>query len=260
MAQPMINRRDTIEVFRELMQTDSPFRVLRLVGDAKMGKTHLITQVYPEIVKEAGGWRCAVVDLRNRAQTSLDILHVVSRLCGGEGLFPRYAAGYQDWLHRPLVEVKGLQALLSNLWIRGDEETESRKWTRYLTTQLTTDLGGLVGEGAVLLFDAVNETNDGVRDWLADTLLVELAGFAHVRAVVAGRSVPDAHGSYVGVTRSFELRPVEDEREYIGYCHAAGVELAEQSICDLARALDYCPGHFVDRVISRFVRQEAGHG
>jgi hypothetical protein len=192
MAQPMINRRDAIEIFRELLHADSRFRVLRLVGDPKMGKSHLVTQVYPEIVKEAGGWRCAVVDLRNRAQTSLDILHVVSSLCGGEGLFPRYAAGY--------------------------------------------------------------------RDWLVDTLLVELAGFAHLRAVVAGRCVPDAHDSYVSVTRSLELRPVEDEREYIGFCHAVGVELAEQSIRDLARALDYCPGHFVDRVISKFVRQEAGHG
>jgi hypothetical protein len=64
--------------------------------------------------------------------------------------------------------------------------------------------------------------------------------------VVAGRWVPEPHGSYAALTRSYELQPVREIHEYISYCRQIGAALGEQSIRDLALAFDYVPGSFAD--------------
>jgi hypothetical protein len=90
-------------------------------------------------------------------------------------------------------------------------------------------------------------------------LLVQLAPLPHLRIVVAGRGVPEPHGSYAAFTRSYELQPVREIHEYISYCRQIGAALDEPSISTLALAFDYKPGAFAD-VMPKFTHQEAARG
>ena len=217
MPTPTINRQDAIDLFNWFMQPDSPCRVLRLSGEGKMGKTHLMAKVFPELAREIHQARCAVLDLRNRAQTIPDILHVAYGLLGDQSKFPNYYATYQEGLaHRPQVEVKGLKAVLASVVIRGEEAgDESRKWTRHLTAQFAADLRELTDSRVALLFDALDVADESTQAWLMDTLAVQLARFAHLRLVVAGRRVPEPAATYAAVCASYDLPPVQEEEEYI---------------------------------------------
>jgi hypothetical protein len=108
-----IDRQPAIDLFDQLLQADSQCRILRLTGEAKMGKSHLMAKVFPLLACEAHSARSAVLDLRNRTQSIPDILHAACGLLGGEADFPAYHAAYHEWLSRPRVEVKGLQRVAS---------------------------------------------------------------------------------------------------------------------------------------------------
>jgi hypothetical protein len=255
-----IDRLDAIELFNQLMQQNSPCRVLLLSGQAKMGKSHLIARVFPSLARETYQRRCAVLDLRNPAQTIPDFLHAACTLLGDPSEFPAYYTAHREWLNRPQVEVKGLRAVLASVAVRaGDEGDESRKWVRHLTAEFATDLGRLADAPLVLLFDALDAANESTRDWLINTLLVQLVPLAHVRVVVAGRWVPEPLVSYAAACDSYELPPVEAEEEYIVYCHQVGAHLPEQSIRDIAFLCEYKPGFFVDFVTPRSTRREIAH-
>jgi hypothetical protein len=212
-----------------------------------MGKSHLVTKVFPALARETYQAHCAVIDLRNQAQATTDLLHVICGLLGHNIPFPAYDAAYQEWLNRPRVEVRGLQAIFSSMRVSaGEEEAESRKWARHLTAQVAVDLREVSNAQVVLLFDALDGASESTRDWLMDMLLVRLAPLPHLRIVVAGRGVPEPPGSYAVFTRNYELQPVREIHEYISYCHQIGAALGEQSIRDLALVFDYVPGSFAD--------------
>jgi hypothetical protein len=244
---PTIDQQDAIDLFHELMQPESPFRVLRLLGPAKMGKSHLVTKVFPNLAWDTYQAHRAVLDMRNQAQTITDILHAVYSSLGHDIPFPAYYATHQEWLGRSRVGVGNVQAVLSFLTIRaGEEEAESHRWARHLTAQVAVDLREVSNAQVVLLFDALDRASESTQGWLMDMLLVQLALLPHLRIVVAGRWVPEPHGSYAALTRSYELQPVREIHEYISYCRQIGAALGEQSIRDLALAFDYVPGSFAD--------------
>jgi hypothetical protein len=260
MLYPTIDQQDTVDLFHQLMQPESPFRVLRLLGSAKIGKSHLVTKVFPALARETYQTHCAVLDLRNKAQTITDILHLVYSLLSHSIPFPAYYAAYREWLNRSRVGVGNVHAVLSFLTIRaGEAEAESRRWARHLTAQLVVDLHKSSDGRVVLLFDAVDAASENTRDWLMDILLAQLAALSHLRLVVAGRGVPEPHGSYAAFTRSYELQPVKEINEYISYCRQIGAALDEPSIRSLALAFDYIPGSFAD-VMPKFTHQEVARG
>ncbi|MDY6877369.1 MAG: ATP-binding protein [Chloroflexota bacterium] len=256
-----INRRDSINLFHHLMQPDSEFHILRLLGEAKMGKTHLLTKVFPTLARQNYQAHYAVLDLRGQAQTPTSILHTAYSQIGDPTTFPNYCAAYQELINRSKVQVTGLQAILALVQIRAIDETdESESVIRHLTSQFVADLHNLADSSLLLLFDAVEGADERTRNWLMDILLMQLSTLAHVKIVVAGRSVPEAYGSYTATCHSYELRPVNEVQAYIVYCREIGANLEEQSIRDFARAFDYKPGLFVDYVTPTFARREVAHG
>ena len=76
MHHPTINGEEILALFHELMQPDSDQRVLRLMGQAKLGKSHLLTKVFPTLARqEQAACRHAILDLRSQAQGVPDVLH-----------------------------------------------------------------------------------------------------------------------------------------------------------------------------------------
>ncbi len=261
MSPPTIDRTEAIEHFRELMQPDSAMRVMRLVGNSKTGKSHLLTKVFPVLAERDFNVRYAIVDLRNPMMGIPDMLHMICFALGGEPCFPAYTTAYQEWMHRPHVEVRSLRTILSFIRIHSsDEGREHHKVIRHLTAQFTKDLSTLATETLVLLFDTAEGADNTICSWLVDTLLVQIARLPHMRVVIAGRSVPEANGSYASVCWSYELVPVEEPEEYVSYCLKVGADLPEQSIRDIALVLDHLPGLFVELVVPKFGKRLKAYG
>lgn len=261
MTHPTINRESTITLFQEILHPQSTHRVLRLLGEAKMGKSHLLTKVFRLLAQQTGYIFSAVVDLRGSGVTMPDILHQSCAQLGGEAHFPTYYAAYESWLNPPAVQVSGLQALLSNISIRtGERDADPRRMERHLTTKFVADLQALAPRPVLLMFDALEQSDEATQHWLMYELLVSLIPLAHVRVVIAGRAVPEAAGSYVAYCHSYELIPVTDEAAYIAYCQQHKLTITEQSIRDIARLLDYQPGFFAEMVVKKFRPEGVSRG
>ncbi len=252
-----INTREAIEQFRDLMRPDSQTRILRLLGDAKLGKSHLLTKVFPMLAKQESQARWAILDLRNPSDEVPDILHTACGQLDGKSCHGYYTA-HQAWTNRPKVDIDHLHAYFSSVTVSvKDRPDETRQRDRDLTTQFVHDMSQLAD--TLLFFDSVDMAPEYMQTWLMNSLLIQLSSLAHVRVVVAGRSLPEAHGSYVALCRSYQLLPVTEAEEYIAYCHSLHATLSEQSIRDFAEVFDYTPGIFVEHVLPKFMPRSA-HG
>lgn len=249
----LIDRQETLDLFDQLMQSQGELRIMRLIGEAKFGKTHFVAKVFPELAKREFQAKCCVIDLRDKTQEIGDVLHNMYRMLGGESLFPNYYLAYREWQHRPRVNLQGIRSFFSSIKITlSDSADEQRFVIRYLTDAFAKDLQNLNQNPVVLLFDAVERADEYTQAWLIDNLLMQLAQIDHVRIVLAGRSIPEPAGNYAMNCCSYELSSIHDEEAFILYCNQIGVSLEEQSIRDIANVVDYNPGLFVDSVIPKF--------
>jgi hypothetical protein len=262
MPHATINAHSIIEQFHKFMQQDSQFRVLRLTGDAQMGKSHLMTKIFPELCQQHQAY-CAVIDLRNTSQTIMDFLDAAKSKLTIHGVdFPNYSRTYERWIYKPKVNVEGIKALFSEITIdaKAANSTEDN-WhiSKLLTTDFVTDLRQITSTKCLFLFDSVNNADSNTQTWLMNNLLDKLAPLNHIRVIVAGRSLPEVYGGYAANCSSYELTKVQDEQEYIKYCQKIGANLVEQSIHDFALAFDYNPGMFAGYAW-KFVQQGASNG
>jgi len=246
----MIDREDFLDLFHQMMQPHSSIRVIRLLGEGKMGKSHLMTKVLPAIIADHYDvYQCLIIDMRQETSSVPDYLHQISSLLSSSlpSSFPAFNTAYQEWLNRPKINISGMSALLAKISVtaREGEDDAKRFWPK-LTTAFANDLQRHTEKNIIFLFDTVNDSRETVQDWLMDMLLVHLARMEHVRVIVAGRHLPDANGSYARQCEHFELRPVKDEQPYIDYCRTHAPQLKESEISMLARVFEYHPGQFAE--------------
>ena len=258
MSYELINTHEGVALFHRLMQPFNQMQMLRLVGEPKMGKSHLLTKVFPEIARKDYQARCAILDLRNPAHSIPDILHFICGQLGGQ-TYNHYYTAYKDWLNRP--KTVGLQYLLA-FWSRinislKDSENDLHQRDLHLTTQFAKDMSKLDDKPALLLFDNVDRSLESMQTWLMECLLVQLSSLPHVRIVIGGRSLPESSSSYRSCCLDYQLLPVRDVEAYIDYCHKANLILANKSIRDFAHAFGYAPGIFIDYVVPNFTLQFA---
>jgi hypothetical protein len=256
LPKPTINHQPVIELFIELMQLNSEARALRLLGDGNLGKTHFVKTIFPGIARQQYHARCAVVDLIG-GRGPIAVLHDICGQIGGEKAFPKFHAAYRKWQNRPASR---LQPFLSIFQTHLEQEaSEDARWTNRLSTEFAADLAYLRDANIVLLFDVVDAANPNTRQWLIDTLLAQVLPLSHLRAVLGGRTMPEAPGSYATLCCSYELQPVTDEEAYISFCREIGVDLVEQKIRETARACEYKPGNFVGLVAPKSMRLRVSH-
>lgn len=246
---------DTVEAinrFHELMKPKSDYRVMRLVGNGKMGKSHLLTRVYPYLAQQDYHARWAILDLSYRFHVVPDIFDQACSQMGEEHFISYYAAD-REWSNRPKVEVKNLHAKLARIGISAKDSIEdARDRDRHLTIQFVKDVSKLNDVPLLLLFDSVDNINEALRIWLIEMLLVKLVRVDHVRIVIAGRFLPEAHSSYKLFCRDYQLVPVTEIEAYFAYCQKVCPTLSEEVVRTLAKAFDYNPGLFVE-VLPKFM-------
>jgi hypothetical protein len=252
MSSPMIDREEAVAHFRALIDPATSLRVLRLVGEAKMGKTHLLTKVFPVLAQQHGA-DCAVLDLRNTQQTIVTHLH---NACGQLGWkhFSTFVQAYNTWITQPQIQVIGLRAILSIVSARSrSREDDTNRMIPYLTRCFVDDLQRIDDRQLVLIFDQVDNAAPETRAWLMDIFLGQVQGLAHIRVAVGGRTLPNVLGNYARFCANYELTPVQEDQAYIDYCRDLGASLVEQSICDIAKVSGYVPGGFAEIVRTHFV-------
>ena len=245
-----IDTDEAIAIFNNLLRRDSDLRVLRLIGEAKMGKSHLLTKVFPSIVRKNDRSRYAVLDMRNRMYAVPDILHMACNVLDS-GNFDLYYVTYREWNSRLIIKTRRPPA---NQSMEQDipENTQDRDLD--LTVQFVRDLSKLEDQLLIFLFDSVNQANEYMQTWLANTFLPHVSGTAQIRTVIAGRSLPDMHGSYALYCETYQLQAITDSEKYINFCRELNARLGEQSVRDFAFACDYIPGMFVELVYPKFIK------
>src|SRR2546421_11147121 len=120
MTYETINTTEAVHQFRQLMQPNSSFRILRLVGEGKMGKSHLLTKVFPHLTQQEYQARWALLDLSYQFHTVPDILSQVCAQCNDVN-FDSYNTADRDWSSRPKVNVRGFITAFSRIGIYAKE-------------------------------------------------------------------------------------------------------------------------------------------
>ena len=256
---PIINHDSAIQQFRQLLAPNPPIRFMRLLGDGEMGKTMLLTKIFPVLAAQQN-MRTAYIDMRNQAQQPLDFLHAICAQVEPSG-FPSFDTAYEQWLTRPKIQMTGLHAILSKVQISGGRENEERTdLTQHLTRKFVDDLDNAPTRPVLLLFDTVDNASPITQSWLMDKLLVQLQALPHVRVVVSGRALPDASGVYALNCCSYELRPVDDLAAYVRYCRELGVPLSDNEIQLAAKFCLFNPGRFANVIRVYFTPASMNHG
>ena len=254
MVYETIDTGEAIEIFRKFLETSSTARVLYITGEAKLGKSHLLTKVFPILVQQEYQARYAIIDLRYPLPSVPDILSLtVSQLDGIH--CTHYQNAHRAWINQPRVKMEHVFLLLSSLTLSArQEQSDLHRNADYLTSQFIKDLEVYDDRLLLLLIDHVDNANiaEEIRAWLINTFLVQTSLLKHVRVVVAGRSVPEPHGRYATSCLHYQLCPVTKEEEYITYCRRSNIPMVESSVRDFAYYVDYRPGMFVDYIIPKF--------
>jgi hypothetical protein len=234
-AYDMINTKEAVNLFHQLMHINGKMQALHFVGAGKMGKSHLLTKVFPILARQKYRARCLVFDLRNPVYTAPDILYALSSQLDSH-VCDSYLAAYEAWIaHHPTSPKKS-------------ENIRHKNY--YLTSCFVKEIAKLDDTLLLFLFDSVNSAR--VQTWLMDVLLPQIVTLRHIRVILAGRSLPDTYSSIAAFCSTYQLFPITDEQAYIEYCKNLHLKLGEQSIRDFAYACDYTPGIFAELVLPKF--------
>lgn len=245
-----INTQEALRLFHELMQESTEKRILCLVGEENMGKSHLLTHVLLPLAKRDYQANCALLDLNNPFYKVPDVLgQACTQL--GDHYFHDYYAKEQKWMICSEVDEKGPGVISSHLNVSNKDQQTAR----YLTRHFIQAINQRSNESILLLFDSVERASDEMKWWLMNTLLISTMNLKHVRVIISGRSLPEKHISYKNSCQSCKLLPIEDVEEFIAYCRRNNFQLSKDGIRTLAHAFRYIPGAFVG-VLPRFAQKE----
>ena len=233
-AYNMINTKEAVHLFHQLMHINSKMRALHFIGAGKMGKSHLLTKVFPILAHQKYQARCLLFDLRNPVYTVPDILYALSSQLDSH-ICDSYLAAYEAWVAHPTSPKKS-------------EHLRHKNY--YLTSCFVKELAKLDDTFLLFLFDSVNSTR--VQTWLMDVFLPQIVPFRHIRVILAGRSLPDSYSNIAAICGTYQLSPITDEQAYLEFCKNLHLNLGEQSIRDFAYACNYTPGIFAELVLPKF--------
>src|SRR6266567_3636965 len=167
MAHETINTHHAVKLFHDLMSSTGDFRVLHLVGEAKMGKSHLLTKIFPALAQKQYQSMVVTLDLRNRLYGVPDILQMACTLIGTKDC-PSYNKAYQEWMNwsmnRSKVELRGISALFSFFHISIQNNVHDDYDREHdLTSKLVDDVGRLSDNAFLLLVDSVNNADETIQ-------------------------------------------------------------------------------------------------
>jgi TIR domain len=252
-AQDTIDTQEAINIFsKEIMQDNAHKRIFCLLGKENTGKSHFLKCILSLLANPIedtslnASWyrrdvKHALVSLNPKKGYST-VRDVLRQVCDhlGDPYFSAHWAVEQEWMSRLKADLRGPNALSSH------EDYEAR----YLTKHFIKALSRFTDQRILLLFDQVDQAKSLER-WLMNNLLVATFPLEHIRVVLAGRLLPEPHGSYQAYCLSHELRPIKHIDEYVTYCQQKNLRLSEEQIHALVHGFEYIPGT-IAKAMERF--------
>jgi hypothetical protein len=224
---PLMNRdSETLELRRILEGANKTSRVIVVRGDSGWGKTRLVEE-YIYLVQQYG-YRCEV--FRLAAQLTVEqCLDRLVAICGIDA-FPQYEQERLSEVGNP-VTAAGLVV-----------------WHDRLTRTFLAELRRKFSEQLlVVVFDQYEKADPRMKEWLARTLLPQLA-WHPLLVVVAGQEAVVPHNHLPGQI-SFEITGVPFDC-YVAYVRQRGSLLKEDEIKLIYDVLKGKPKEFVEFVES----------
>lgn len=249
-----IDTHEAVKLFHQLMQADSRLRILYLIGDANMGKTHLLKKVFPVLAQHQYQSRCVFFDLHKYICSVSDILNMVYEQLGSKHCSNYYKAS-QELMNYNKSDITSVLTEFSSFTTFLGCSNDTRKREDRLTTQLVLDFSKMNDKPLTLFFDIADNTDEQMQLWTLRTFLMKLSLLSHVRVVVATRTLLEVPSDYIDLVHIHQLHPVKEEEEYIAYCQKLHPILQEQLIRTIARKCDYTPGIFVNYLFTELVPQ-----
>ena len=248
-----IDTHEAVKLFHQLMKADADrqLRIMYLVGDTNMGKSHLLKKVFPVLAQHEYQARCIIFDMRNPIHSISDILHMAYEQLGAKNC-SNYYNTMQEISHSTKLE-GNLSLILTNYASRNTSTillNDTHTMDDRLTTQLLLDFSKLNDKPLILFFDTVDIATEQIQLWLTKTFLAKLSLLPHVRVFVASRTLLEAPSDYIDLVQTHQLKAVQDEEEYITYCQGLNIALLEQEVRTLARDFNYTPGLFANYLLS----------
>lgn len=249
----LIDRVPPISLFRDMLSGAQQLRILRILGEAKMGKSRLIREYRRIVIQEWNG-HCALVDhYRSKLQSYDDILHTIVQQLGSQH-FPNYQAVYNELVNQAKVDIKGLAALFSTISVNTSGRNEARQW-RKLTMAFLEDLQKTSSIAPiVLLFDAFEKSDEQVQSWLYEHFMTGIYQMPHVWIVVAGQQIPSPLLTWEHTCHTYLLPPVSID-DHRAYCAEIGAELSDDFIEKCHKMFQGKPGLIVEFVGTSFGRK-----
>lgn len=246
----IIDTQKALHSFGLLMQPDSLFHLLCLVGPAKTGKSHLLTKILPFLAQHSYDARVALLDVRNQSLTVPQILNTAGSYLGRQA-FQGYYEAHQTWCQRSQVTIQDSKAFLSFISISAASNSadDARNRDIFLTTAFLQELVQQAQQPVLLLIDNVDRASAYLQDWLITEFLAQSLPLAHLRFVIAAQTLPEPERGGLAGTLTVPLGSVRDVEEYLSYCRIRHPALEEQSVRDLAQASGYVPGLFAELAI-----------
>jgi hypothetical protein len=241
-----IDRGEAMECFDAMMAANPDYTVLCLSGASKMGKTHVITRVFPTAVVRENA-RQATVDLRSAVLTVEDVLTIVAeRLTREPTAWQRFHQAQSKSMAPVSVNILHSKLRDTSLDITNASENTPAQWDRYVTGQFIEDLALLHDRTAVLCFDNIDAATELLGQWFKDVFLTRLSALPHVRVVVTCSGTPCFPSTYADCVRVHPLLPIQDRAHFITYGRAACLNYSDGEIEVAITIARNIPGTFAE--------------
>jgi hypothetical protein len=251
----MMDRKDEIRLYRQILNRQVSKRVLLIKGGPKMGKSQLMRE-FRRIAQQERQFPCALVDIRTRGQSYRDVLKLIVQEVG-YSYFRRYeekAGQLSSRSATPAVPQGDLATMIALFAASQSQAAQSSGDQRDQLTQAFLEDLRLMPPASpvILLLDAFEEANEETRLWIYRELIIGLYRLPNVLTVVAGRELPEPESTWQEASITTELTRVTVE-DYKAYCSDMGAtELTEDNIQLFYRGFDGRPGDFAE-VVQNFI-------
>lgn len=255
----LANYKREVAAFQQLLQPKCNNRIVMYHGkESGIGKTELLGFCRKQIPEEM----CyLVMDLRGTATTVTEILSRSVDKLGGLAKLKNFSSRLTQLSRVPSLNLEDntLKGTRNQIEVVVQNTAPLDKQERYeqLTEAWFADLA-TIQNPMLLMFDAFEQANQEVKDWISGPLLGRLPDNMMLRLALAGQELPeqrldwkhccDVYGLY-GVTEAQAWLPVVD---YLGF--RVPVEPAEIYLAGICHALKGNPGEIM-KFIKTFPRK-----
>jgi len=249
---PFADYHEERQLFRALLGDTCDHRILLVRGDGGMGKSSLLRSCLDE-AGQKDVCLCSI-DLKGSTTTIDEIFSCVSRRVGLDAL-PDFQGAVQ-------VLVEGNKMLGTNQQIQVALKVSDRMVREQrlaaMTDALFNDLRGLA-RPLILAMDTYEKAVEEVRDWVAGPFLRRVADTPTVRALVAGREVPETAIDWEVYSHRCHLYGVREAKEWLPVVEAMGRQVPVEPVLTwLAGICHALKGHpsQIAKVIEDLPRKE----